>query len=488
MQRNPRRSKVLAKKKLAKSLYLENRGIPFRGMVARDESPDYRWLHCETESLTKQRIQEAEQQGRGFFGGLSPPVFHGEPRENIREMPALSLRIPFVFPIAEHALQHEIKWAGYPDEEYAMFLFTVIIKRYASHVAYLEFLTYWLNRTSTGDIREAMLKHLQRLPTVRALNHSEMFRKDYSCSSALTLTLPLPGRQDVFDKGDIVALLGKHRRKLPHALRNQRFFKLVELSVPSNVHFVPTNHEPKWAKVQACDRQGVLVQDAPVLPICLSWLDPQFAVSPNDDEETRVANGDATYEPDVLQHRIEVRSRPQTHPNHPTRNKKHFRIHYLVPSATVGDGPVDVERRARGVHRLAVPSDSEARRAGGCVPLPRTVPVGRGAPLLAQVDQELHAGQAPCRGLGRVADGAKSGEQAVAAYPVAGHAALGAAGGQHHLAQRRDPDRVQPQNPAPALPHNDYDQERGQPGMNKHVTCAISLVPNPTSLAQHGKA
>ena len=114
------------------------------------------------------------------------------------------------------------------------------------------------------------------------------------------------GTQDVFDERDIVALQGKHRHNLPHHLRDQKFFLLVKLSVPDNVFYVSRRSERRWARIQACNEDGVLVPDSKPLNVKVTWLDPEFAVSVDDDKETRQEAGMADFEPDVLQHRIEV--------------------------------------------------------------------------------------------------------------------------------------------------------------------------------------
>lgn len=100
--------------------------------------------------------------------------------------------------------------------------------------------------------------------------------------------------------------MGKHRRKLPHKLREQKFFRLTQYLVPPQIRYVASGSEPNWVVLQPCDRDGVVQDDAPELQFCLSWLDPDFAVSPEDDESTRIANGDDRYEPDILEHRLEV--------------------------------------------------------------------------------------------------------------------------------------------------------------------------------------
>ncbi len=114
----------------------------------------------------------------------------------------------------------------------------------------------------------------------------------------------------MFDERDIVALLGRHRHNLPHDLRNQKYFLLVKLNVPDNVFYVSRKSERPWARIQACDEDGVLAPDSKPLNVKMTWLDPEFAVSADDDKKTRQENGMADYEPDVLECRIEVRGCP----------------------------------------------------------------------------------------------------------------------------------------------------------------------------------
>ncbi len=74
--------------------------------------------------------------------------------------------------VAEHVLVHEVKWAGYGDEHFALVPFAKVLDRYASYTKYLEHVSYWVNKTCKPAERQAMLNQLHRLPLVRFDPHA----------------------------------------------------------------------------------------------------------------------------------------------------------------------------------------------------------------------------------------------------------------------------------------------------------------------------
>ena len=50
------------------------------GMVAADDTPKYRWIHCNHGRVSDKLVERSRRKQSGFFRAISPPFMHGEPR------------------------------------------------------------------------------------------------------------------------------------------------------------------------------------------------------------------------------------------------------------------------------------------------------------------------------------------------------------------------------------------------------------------------
>ena len=68
--------------------------------------------------------------------------------------------------LADGVLKQEVKWAHYPDTVYHLYDFAYMLKRYAKHQTFLEYVWYWFCSCNQA-VRDAMDTLLQRVEQVR---------------------------------------------------------------------------------------------------------------------------------------------------------------------------------------------------------------------------------------------------------------------------------------------------------------------------------
>lgn len=67
--------------------------------------------------------------------------------------------------VPESALKQEVKWVGHPDSVYELYTFEYMVKRYATHVVFLRYVGYWMDRVLAPE-RTVMCQFVRRLRMV----------------------------------------------------------------------------------------------------------------------------------------------------------------------------------------------------------------------------------------------------------------------------------------------------------------------------------